>query len=114
MLPRIAMPNAPPSSEPVSESEAAVPARSGGDEPTMKSVARVNTGEVPIEKRLKADTSRIRSESPFRKSKSENPAAATNNPIRVMLIGLMDFVINGVDIDPTINPKADGKPHNPA
>ena len=108
------MPNAPPNSEPVSESEAAVPARSGGDEPIMKSVANVNTGDVPIEKRLKPVTNRIRSESPLRKSSSENPTAATNNPMSVIFIGLMDFVIGGVDIDPTINPKAEGNPHNPA
>lgn len=114
MLPRIAMPNAPPNSEPVSEREAAVPARSGGDDPIIKSVANVNTGEIPMENRLRPVTNTIRSESPLRKSKSENPAAAINNPKIVMVIGLIDFVIDGVDMDPTINPSAEGKPHNPA
>src|SRR6266849_2708301 len=48
-LPRIAMPSAPPSSEPVSEIADAAPARSGGALPTIRSVARVNTGASPRE-----------------------------------------------------------------
>ena len=44
-----AIPNAPPSSDPVSEIAAAAPARSGGAAPTMRSVVSVTTGERPIE-----------------------------------------------------------------
>jgi hypothetical protein len=49
-LPRIAMPSAPPNSVLVSESAAAIPARSGGAVPTMRSVAIVNTGDSPSDR----------------------------------------------------------------
>src|SRR4029453_14744851 len=49
MLPRIAMPSAPPSSAPVSEIPEAAPARSGGAEETIRSVVAVNTGASPSE-----------------------------------------------------------------
>ena len=49
MLPRTAIPSAPPSSAPVSEIPDAAPARSGGADPTIKSVVRVNTGASPRE-----------------------------------------------------------------
>ena len=49
MLPRTAMPSAPPSSELVSEIADAAPARSTGALPTMMSVARMTTGETPRE-----------------------------------------------------------------
>jgi len=49
MLPRIAIPSAPPSSELVSEIADAAPARSTGALPTIRSVARMITGESPSE-----------------------------------------------------------------
>ena len=55
MLPRIAMPSAPPSSAPVSEMPDAAPARSGGADPTISSVVRVNTGARPSEMMTDAD-----------------------------------------------------------
>ena len=47
MLPRMAMPSAPPNSELVSASPAAVPARSGGTVPMIRSVDRVKIGARP-------------------------------------------------------------------
>src|SRR5829696_4715546 len=61
MLPRIAMPRAPPNSAPVSEIPEAAPARSGGALPTMTSVARVPTGATPSVRTTEAIT---RTESP--------------------------------------------------
>ena len=49
MLPRMAMPSAPPSSAPVSEIPEAAPAFSGGALPTISSVVRVNTGDSASE-----------------------------------------------------------------
>lgn len=60
MVPRIAIPAAPPSSELVSEIAAAAPARSGGAVPTTKSVASVKTGASPSEKMTDAVTSTAR------------------------------------------------------
>ena len=48
MLPRIASPSAPPSSELVSEVAAAPPARSGGAAPTARSATSVMTNASPI------------------------------------------------------------------
>jgi hypothetical protein len=45
----IATPNAPPSSELVSDRADAAPARSGGAVPTIRSVASVNVGAIPNE-----------------------------------------------------------------
>ena len=50
MLPKTAIPKAPPSSELVSEIPDAAPARSGGAVPTRMSVARVVAGARPKEK----------------------------------------------------------------
>ena len=47
MLPKIAMPSAPPNSALVSEIADAAPARSGGADPTTRSVVSVNTGARP-------------------------------------------------------------------
>src|SRR6266545_2470225 len=70
MLPRIAMPSAPPSSPPVSEIPEAAPARSGGAELTTRLVVAVNTGASP------SDTS---SEAPARIARS----ASCDPPTRV-------------------------------
>src|SRR5882762_8312931 len=45
MLPKNAMPSAPPSSAHVSEIPEAAPARSGGAEPMMTSLVSVNSGD---------------------------------------------------------------------
>ena len=50
MVPRIARPRAPPSSELVSEMPEAAPARSGGALPTARSAANVNSGARPSER----------------------------------------------------------------
>jgi hypothetical protein len=47
MLPKTAMPRAPPSSPVVSEIADAAPAHSSGADPTTRSVVSVNTGARP-------------------------------------------------------------------
>src|SRR6266540_3578531 len=64
MLPRIAMPSAPPSSAPVSEIPEAAPARSGGADPTIRSVVAVNTGASPRETMAEAVARIARSAEP--------------------------------------------------
>src|SRR5688572_18915799 len=49
ILPNTAIPSAPPNSADVSEIADAAPARSGGADPMIRSVVKVNTGETPTE-----------------------------------------------------------------
>src|SRR6266545_879948 len=112
MLPRMAMPSAPPSSAPVSEIPEAAPARSGGAEPTIRSVVAVNTGASP------SDTT---SEAPARIARSASadplptwvraprPTAAMPRPAPITQAGRRWRVIRGARLEPTMNPPADGE-----
>jgi hypothetical protein len=80
MLPRIAMPSAPPSSELVSDTAAAAPPRSGGAVPTVMSVASVNTGARPSENKADPVTS-MASPPPWMWPSARKPAAARATPV---------------------------------
>src|SRR3712207_8743619 len=80
MLPKIAMPSAPPSSALVSESAPAAPARSGGAVPMTMSVVSVTTGAVPRATKVVAIANQAKDvDSSITRNISE-AAAATANP----------------------------------
>jgi hypothetical protein len=103
MLPLIAMPRAPPSSPVFSEIADAAPARSGGADPTIRSVVSVNTGARPKDemtnpvarKRNDVDASICMS--------NPNPTAAIARPPAMIDIGGIRRTILGVKVDPTTN-----------
>ena len=74
------MPNVPPSSLPVSEMPEAAPARSGGAEPTIRSVVAVNTGASPRETTQEAATRIVRSADPPTRVSTPRPMAASPRP----------------------------------
>jgi hypothetical protein len=80
MLPRMAMPRAPPSSLPVSEMPEAAPARSGGADPTIRLVVAVNTGASPTETTAEAVTRMARSADPPTRVSTPRPTAAMARP----------------------------------
>jgi len=103
MLPKTAMPRAPPSSPVVSEIADAAPVRFGGADPTTRSVVSVNTGTRPKDemtnhvagKRNDVDASICMS--------NPNPTAATARPPAMTDIGGIRRTILGVKVDSTTN-----------
>ncbi len=114
MLPKIAMPRAPPSSAVVSEIADAAPARSGGVDPTTRSVVNVNTGASPKDEMTNpVDRKRNDVDASIWIS-SPNPTAATDRPPAMIDIGEIRRTILGVKVDPTTNARAHGSIHIPA
>ena len=114
MLPKIAMPRAPPNSEEVSESEAAVPAFSGGALPTTISVARVNTGAMPSENMARAVTTNTRPLPGASCVKRLNPTAVIIKPEKTTSTGRNLLLNCGVAIEPMMKPVNEGSVHRPA
>ena len=107
------MPSAPPSSELVSEIAAAAPARSGGAEPTIRSVPSVITGARPREKIVVPTTMPVRPLSATRDS-ATRPSAATISPVPISQGGRTRRPSAGATMDPTMNPADQGNVHSPA
>ena len=110
------MPNAPPSSAPVSEIPEAAPARSGGAEETIRSVVAPNTGARPREASSEAPTRIARSAlgDPPTWVRTPRPTAANPRPAPITKAGRTRRRIRGARLDPTMNPTADGSDHSPA
>src|SRR6185437_15132174 len=113
MLPRMAIPRAPPSSELVSEIAAAAPARAGGAAPTTRSVPRVITGAIP------SDISNVPAVSPARPvdgtlATKAKPAPASTSPPAIRNAGRIRRVRVGAARDPTMKPDDQGSVHKPA
>src|SRR6266566_1682101 len=87
MLPSRAIPSAPPSSVPVSDSPEATPARSGGTAPTIWSVARVTTGETPTASRTEPVTRTASPAPPLpgSQARAARPAAAIASPDAIVI-----------------------------
>src|ERR671911_1887211 len=114
MLPKTAIPIAPPSSAEVSAIAEAAPARSGGATPTIRSIARVNTGARPSEKTTDPDRNVQNPEDPSSVRKTANPPAAIRNPAAINPAGGNRRASRGVSCDPTTNASAHGKVQSPA
>src|SRR3954470_14622374 len=114
MLPRMAMPAAPPSSEHVSEIADAAPARSGGAAPMMMSLARVNTGDRPREKTTVLATTMGRPEMRSISASATNPAEAMTRPTAIRKAGGTRRARTGDNMEPNTKPMANGVDHKPA
>ncbi len=114
ILPMTAMPRAPPSSPVVSEIADAAPARSGGADPTTKSVVSVNTGARPKDEMTNPVARKRNDVDASIWISNPNPIAATARPPAIIGIGLTRRTILGVKVDPTTNAKAHGSIHMPA
>src|SRR6266568_2147787 len=114
--PRIAMPSAPPNSALVSASADAAPARSGGADPTARSVAKVSTGASARENTTEPVT---RTASPAARSvpssvSSPKPTAASPSPPAITNPGRTRLASTGVSMEPRMNPAEAGSIHRPA
>ena len=114
MLPKIAMPRAPPSSDPVSEIPEAAPACSRGADPTISSVVAVNTGANPSETITEAVITSVRSSVPSTPVSIARPTAPIARPAPITYAGRTRRRIQGATWDPTMKPTADGNDHRPA
>src|SRR5882672_73407 len=114
MLPRMAMPAAPPSSEHVSEIADAAPARSGGAAPMMMAFASVNTGERPRENTMVLATTMGSPEVPSTRASHANPAEEMTRPTAIRTTGRTRRARTGDNMDPNTKPRANGIDHRPA
>jgi hypothetical protein len=103
MLPKTAMPRAPPSSPVVSEIADAAPARSGGADPTIRSVVSVNTGARPKDEMTNPVTRKRNDVDASICMSNPNPTAATARPPAMIDIGGIRRTILGVKVEPTTN-----------
>src|SRR4029453_5265328 len=85
MLPRIAMPSAPPSSALVAEIPAAAPAGSGGAAVMIMSLARVKAGADPREKSSDPTATDQRPADTPARERIAKPAAPTRRPTAMTL-----------------------------
>ena len=108
------MPRAPPSSAPVSDRAAADPARSGGADPMIRSVASVPTGATPMEKTTDPATTTPSPPAPPTWVWRPNRAAARPRPPAIPRPGRARRASTGVSIDPATSPQAEGSVHRPA
>ena len=115
MLPKMAMPSAPPNSALVSEIAEAAPARSGGADPTIRSVVSVNTGAMPSEK-IVVPRANVRSSVDRVDAGEEREAHGGEAPAPRHQEGRARTCRTsaGVNIDPTTKDSAQGKVHSPA
>src|SRR4029453_15902932 len=114
MLPKMAMPSAPPNSALVSDMADAAPARSGGAAPMIRSVVNVNTGDVPSEKIIEASANDA---NPVPESKPviiQKPMADRETPTGMKTAGRTIRARGGVTKDPTTNASAHGTVQRPA
>jgi hypothetical protein len=109
ILPKTAMPRDPPSSAVVSEIADAVPAYSGGADPTTRSVVSINTGARPKDEMTTNPIDRKRNEVDASICISiPNPTAVTARRPAIINIGGILRTILGVIVDPTTNARAHG------
>src|SRR5256885_2553995 len=114
MLPKNAMPNAPPSSAHVSEMPEAAPARSGGAEPMMTSLVSVKSGDP---KNVSTNVATANSMSPplpapTAASRKYRPADSAS-PADIRIAGRIRRASAGVSSEPSTNPSAHGSVHRP-
>src|ERR687891_2007325 len=114
MLPKAAMPSAPPNSAAVSEIPAAAPARSGGTEPMIRSLVSVNIGDVPSEKTVDPITTSVNPEPGPTWVNTPKPMAASTRPAAITTDGRTWRTIDGVRLEPTTNERAQGSVQRPA
>src|SRR5215217_4952613 len=114
MLPRIAMPRAPPNSAPVSEIPEAAPARSGGALPTMTSVAREPTGATPSVRMTEPITRTASPQDVSAWVSIPKPTAESVRPPAITKAGRTRRAISGASRDPAISPPDEGTVHRPA
>src|SRR3954465_12734015 len=93
---------------------AAAPARSGGALPIIMSVASVNTGEEPTEMMIIATTMRTGLESTVSRGGLPGPAAAIAMPDAITYAGRNLRTTNGLRMEATIKPPANGIAQKPA
>src|SRR5919106_665516 len=108
MLPRTAMPSAPPSSAPVSEIPDAEPARSGGAVLTMRSVPSVTAGATPSARTTEAITRTASDEPPSTVASRPRPTAASTRPPPITYAGRAQRTASGASIEPAMKPPDDG------
>src|SRR6266568_1497657 len=114
MTPRMAMPSAPPNSAAVSESADAAPARSGGADPTTRSVVRVSTGARPSENTTDPVTRRASPAVLPTRVNNPRPTAASVKLAAMTKAGRNRRASAGVSKDPATKPAEDGSIHRPA
>src|SRR5256885_17088352 len=112
MIPRMAMPSAPPNSALVSDSADAAPARSGGAAPTTRSVARVSTGASASEKTTDPVTRSARPAGPSRVN-SHRPAAPSAMQAAMTKAGRNRRASTRGSKDPRADAGEEGSIHNP-
>src|SRR5205823_8119947 len=89
------------------------PARSGGADPTTRSVVRVSTGARPSEKTTDPVTRRARPAGPTRVN-NPRPTAASVKLAAMTKAGRNHRASTGVSKDPATNPAEDGSIYRPA
>src|SRR5262249_17071819 len=114
MLPSVAMPIAPPSSELVSERADAAPARSGGAEPMVMSAVGVKVGDIATEALAEPPASTASEEGPPIRVMAPNPTDASANPDAITKAGRMRRATTGVKSEPMRKPHDHGSVHMPA
>src|SRR5262245_31700234 len=112
MLPKMAMPSAPPNSVLVSDNPEAAPARCGGADPSTIPTTRLVTGANPSPNTADpATTTASPSEAVW--VRTANPAAATARPAAIAYAGRSQRANSGVTSDPPISPAMVGSIHRP-
>src|SRR5215218_5508611 len=114
MLPKTAIPKAPPNSALVSEIPEAAPAFSGGALPTMMWVARVPTGAMRREKVTDPATSIADPEPAPICATTPRPTAESIRPAAITNAGRTRRATSSASMEPAISPPADGSVHKPA
>src|SRR5258708_37934667 len=113
MLPRTAIPSAPPNSALVDEIEAAEPARSGGAAPTMASGTSATRGPAPNPVTTDPATKTGRPPIPTSASTAK-PKAQTSRPATITTVRGAQRTSVGASMEPVMTLIAAGRGHKPA
>src|SRR6185436_3842920 len=114
MLPRTAIPSAPPSSELVSDKADAAPALYIGALPTIRSVVRITTGDMPSEYTMEATRSSVRLGLWPSRDKRRNPKTDKARPPLITRAEPNRRATLGTSKDPTMYAHINGTVQRPA